>query len=137
MSINHLNNQLPKTSFLTTSIGMTLLELMFVVAIIGVMATLVFPSFKNQILSSRRGEGVTQLLQLKIQQEAYRLENISYASTAELSLPVSEYYKFSVSNESATKYKLTATAINSQKEDTKCLNFSIDQSMQKTPEECF
>ncbi|WP_289027952.1 type IV pilin protein [uncultured Paraglaciecola sp.] len=117
--------------------GMTLLELMFVVVIIGVMAIFAYPSFNNQILISRRGDGVTQLLQLKIQQEAFRLENISYASTTELSLPVSEYYKFSVSNESATAYTLTATAINGQVEDTQCINISIDQSMLKTPKECF
>lgn len=117
--------------------GMTLLELMFVVIIIGIMATFAYPSFKSQILISRRGDGVTQLLQLKIQQEAFRLENISYASTTELILPVSEYYKFSVSNESATEYTLTATAINGQVEDIQCINFSIDQSMLKTPKECF
>ncbi|MEO9945750.1 MAG: type IV pilin protein [Paraglaciecola sp.] len=117
--------------------GMTLLELMFVVVIIGIITTLAYPSFNTQILVSRRDVGITQLLQLKIQQEAFRLENISYASTAELVLPVSEYYKFSVSNESATEYTLTATAINGQVEDTQCINFSIDQSMLKTPNECF
>lgn len=117
--------------------GMTLIELMVVVIIIGVLATLVFPSFEQQILTSRRGDGITHLLRLKIQQEAFRLENISYAKTEQLSLPNSEYYDFSVTSVSATTYTITAKAIGSQTSDIKCLTMQIDQSLNKTPTNCF
>ena len=120
-----------------TQVGMTLVELMVVVIIIGVLATLVFPSFKQQILTARRGDGITHLLRLKIQQEAFRLENISYAKTVELSLPNSEYYAFTVTDVSATTYKITAKAIGSQTSDKNCLMMQIDQSLNKTPINCF
>jgi type IV pilus assembly protein PilE len=118
-------------------IGMTLIELMVAVAIIGVLATLIFPSFEQQILAVRRGDGITQLLRLKIKQEAFRIENISYAKTAQLSLPVSEYYAFNVTDVSATTYTMTAKAKGSQTSDKKCLVMQIDQSMNKTPAHCF
>ena len=118
-------------------LGMTLIELMVVVIIIGVLATLVFPSFEQQILNSRRGDGITHLLRLKIQQEAYRIENISYAKTEQLSLPDNEYYTFVVTDVSATTYTITAKAKGSQTSDDKCLAIHIDQSMNKTPAHCF
>tara|TARA_R110002167_G_scaffold115810_8_gene290400 strand:- start:48 stop:464 length:417 start_codon:yes stop_codon:yes gene_type:complete len=120
-----------------TQLGMTLLELMVVVIIIGVLATLIFPSFDQQILAARRGDGITQLLRLKIQQEAFRIENSSYAETAQLGLPVSEYYAFIVTNVSATTYTITAKAKGSQLDDVKCLTMQINQSLIKTPAHCF
>jgi type IV pilus assembly protein PilE len=118
-------------------LGMTLIELMMVIAIIGVLATLIFPSFEQQILTTRRGDGITHLLRLKIQQEAFRIENISYAKTAQLSLPVSDYYAFNVTDVSATTYKMTAKAKGSQRSDKKCLTMQIDQSLNKSPGHCF
>jgi type IV pilus assembly protein PilE len=117
--------------------GMTLIELMVVVIIIGVLATLIFPSFQQQILMARRGDGITQLLRLKIQQEAFRIENISYAKTEQLGLPTNEYYAFIVTDVSANTYTLTAKAKGSQTADKKCLVLQIDQSMNKTPAHCF
>lgn len=117
--------------------AMSLIELMLVVVILGILASLIFPSFKQQIMISRRGDGISQLLQLKIQQESFRIENNSYASSEQLTLPSSEYYTFSVSNESATTYSLKATAKGSQLEDKSCKVLSLDQSMNKTPIDCF
>ncbi|MFT6284018.1 MAG: type IV pilus assembly protein PilE [Arenicella sp.] len=117
--------------------GVTLIELMVVVIIIGLLATLIFPSFQQHILTARRGDGITQLLRLKIQQEAFRIENISYAKTKQLSLPTTEYYTFIVTDVSAKTYTVTANAKGSQMDDKKCLAMQIDQSMNKTPVHCF
>ncbi len=120
-----------------TELGMTLIEIMVVVVIIGVLAALTFPSFSEQILAARRGDGVTYLLRLKLQQEAFRIENISYAKTAQLSLPSSKYYIFTVTDVSATTFTITAKAKGSQTADKKCLAMEIDQSLSKTPFYCF
>ena len=118
-------------------LGVTLIELMVVVIITGVLATLIFPSFEKQISTSRRGDGISHLLRLKIQQEAFRIENISYAKTEELNLTTSKYYTFVVTNVSATTYTITAKAIGSQMSDKTCLTIQIDQSLNKTPAHCF
>lgn len=121
----------------SNKLGVTLLELMVVAIIVGILATLIFPSFQQQILKARRGDGITQLMRLKLQQEAFRLENISYATTAQLVLPSSEYYIFNVADVSSTTFTITAKAKGSQLSDSKCLSIKIDQSLQKTPAECF
>lgn len=116
---------------------MTLIELMVTVAIIGIIASIALPSFQDQIVSSRRGDGMTQLLQLQMQQESFRLENNSYATTAQLALPTNDYYNYTASNISATAYTLTATAKSSQTSDSNCTTLNLDQSMNKTPVACW
>jgi type IV pilus assembly protein PilE len=117
--------------------GMTLIELMVTVAIIGIIASIALPSFQDQIVSSRRGDGMTQLLQLQMQQESFRLENNSYATTAQLALPTNDYFTYTASNISATAYTLTATAKSSQTSDSNCTTLTLDQSMNKTPVACW
>jgi type IV pilus assembly protein PilE len=121
----------------SNKLGTTLIELMVVVVVMGILTILVMPSFSKQILATRRGDGVTHLLRLKLQQEAFRIENIGYAATLQLSLPTSEYYNFIVTDVSATTYTITAKAKGSQISDTTCLAMQIDQSSNKTPSHCF
>ena len=132
IKINHRDNK-----EFGNKLGMTLIELMVVVVIMGVLVTLTLPSFSHQILAARRSDGVTYLLRLKLQQEAFRIENISYAKTAQLSLPSSKYYIFTVTDVSATTFTITAKAKGSQTADKKCLAMEIDQSLSKTPFYCF
>lgn len=117
--------------------GITLIELMISVAIVGIIAMIAIPSFQSQIIDSRRGDAITQLLQLQMQQESFRLENNSYATTAQLGLPTSDYYTFTVSGTSATTYTLSATAKGSQTVDSSCSPLTLDQSMNKSPASCW
>jgi type IV pilus assembly protein PilE len=120
-----------------TTIGMTMLELMIVLAIVGILVVLVFPSYQQHILNSRRSDCVTQLLRIKMQQESFRLHDISYANASQLNLPPNNYYDFSIVNVSGTTYTLVAQAKGSQKDDTDCQTLALDQSMNKTPTLCW
>jgi type IV pilus assembly protein PilE len=130
-------NELDAQKSLRNNVGMTLLELMVVVSIIGILVIMVFPSYQQHILKSRRADCAIQLLRMKMQQESFRLHDVSYVTTSELSLPQNAYFDFSVVNVSATTYTLVAQAKGSQQEDSACQTLTIDQSMNKTPLICW
>lgn len=117
--------------------GWTLVELMITVAIVGIIGAIAVPSYMEHIRESRRMDAKNELMQLKMQQEAYRLENNSYASAAELGVAATEFYTFTVNNVSATTYTLVATAKGAQVKDTGCTTINLDQSMNKTPATCW
>lgn len=58
--------------------GMTLVELLIVMAVVGVLAALAYPSYANYVLKTRRTEGQVALLDAMQQQERYYSENNRY-----------------------------------------------------------
>jgi prepilin-type N-terminal cleavage/methylation domain-containing protein len=64
--------------------GFTLLELMIVVAVIGILAILAMPSFIEQIRKGKRAEAVRAIGDIQLRQERYRADNPSYATMDQL-----------------------------------------------------
>lgn len=60
--------------------GFTLIELIFAVVIIGILAALAIPRFSNTLEKSRTAEAVNILETLRNAQEVYKLENLAYAA---------------------------------------------------------
>jgi type IV pilus assembly protein PilE len=62
----------------TPNKGFTLIELMIVIAIIGILATVVMPSYRSFVLESQRTDTQGQLLQIIALQERFYVDNFRY-----------------------------------------------------------
>lgn len=61
--------------------GFTLIELMIVVAIVGILAAVVMPGYRNYVLESQRQDTMGKLLQVAQLQERFYLNNVTYTLT--------------------------------------------------------
>ena len=71
---------------LTNNKGFTLIELMIVVAIIGILAAIAIPNFMSYQCKAKASEAKSNLGNLMTAQEAYRAEYDMYSSSAGLML---------------------------------------------------
>jgi len=129
----------------TKTLGFTLIELLITVAIIGVLASVAYPSYTDFVLRSNRSEGQRELMRLANLQEQVFVDTRSYASNMKgLGMSTEEYttesgnYLISVAaGATATTFTLQAVAKKSQIKDTDCTTLKVDYLGAKTPKECW
>lgn len=119
--------------------GVTLLELMAVVVIVGILASIAVPSYRNYVMRAQRSEATAMLLRLAAAQEKFYLQNNSYTTALDntgLNLgAATEHGWYQVGVVAGTGgivngYTATLTAVSGQPQfkDTDCRSFTITES---------
>lgn len=120
--------------------GFSVIELMIVVAVVGILSAIAVPMYSTHVIKARRSEAITALLDSQRAYESYFLQKGTYVgANTSVTLPSTPNYTYSPSNITATTYKITATAnsTSSQANDTSCTPLSLDHLGNRSPAECW
>ena len=99
--------------------GFTLIELMIVVAIVGILAAVALPSYNESIRKGKRAEGRAALVDLLQQQERYLGQRGAYAAFTSGTGEGASFKVFSGDNPASAAYLLQAQACDAPNNDLK------------------
>ncbi len=120
--------------------GVTLMELMIVVVIIGILTAIAYPNYRQYAARAKRNEAKSELLQISTLQERFYLQNNTYTTdmtnlgypSASNNTSDSGSYNINVPTADANDYTAIATYNNSDAEAAICSSFMIDGRGTKT-----
>lgn len=108
--------------------GFTSLELLIAVAVAGVLSSIAYPSFVDQLTRARRVDALVAVSAAQLAEERWRANRTSYGSLADIGVPAvssAGHYTLQVVASSATGYQLLATARGTQARDATCRNLRL------------
>jgi type IV pilus assembly protein PilE len=134
------DRQRMQAKLMHTMRGITLIELMIVVVIIGIMAVVAYPNYRDFAARAKRNEAKAALLKIATNQERFYLQNNTYTcDMTRLGFPVantfvteSRTYTVDVTACNADNFAAQAVYNNADGESGKCGTFQINGRNVKT-----
>lgn len=125
--------------------GFSIIELLVVVAILGILAAIAIPAYTKYVTNARRADGKAALVDAAQRMERHFtnnhifgvIESGSYTGANIAAESESGYYALEVTAANATAFTIQATAQGKQASDTLCATMTINQLGQKTPSACW
>lgn len=138
----------------TKQSGFNLIELMIVIAIVGIIAAVGYPSYQDSIIKSKRQMGKTALVQVLGRQEQNFVNNKSYTTNlTNLGYPANGFYidnegdaqasaegaiyLIQLADPTATSFTLQAVPQGPQANDETCGTLSLTESGAQSPAGCW
>lgn len=123
--------------------GMTLIELLVAVVVIGILSAIAITSYRAQVVKSRRAAAATCLQEGVQAIERYYTQNMSYTGFTDAMLPGcdadpdEEFYTIRLNGTANAKnFSLIADPQGTQdSSDTTCGNLTINQAGDRAPED--
>ena len=128
--------------------GVTLIELMIVIVILGLIAGYAYPSYMRYVVDTKRTAATSILLQVADRQQQFFMDNKRFtndltnlgfvanplviADDGRPTAGADSTYSVALSNVTATTYTITAAPLNSQAaRDTECGSLTLNQALMK------
>ena len=112
------------------SAGMTLIEIVLVVGLLGLLLSIAMPSYQSYLLRGHRVEAIRLLLTAAACQERHRARTGAYDTTRCAGSSDNEFYRLIIEPEeqpSSSEFVLTAEPLERQQHDI-CGSLSLNQS---------
>ncbi|CEK11174.1 type IV pilin protein [Legionella hackeliae] len=116
--------------------GFTAIELLLVLAILGIFIGIAYPAYQSYLLHDRRYDGQVALLDLASQMEHFYAERLTYKTATigtgkstdikSTNLSSERWYVLTILSQTSDSFILHATPINAQKRDKECQTFTLD-----------
>ncbi|MBY3788213.1 type IV pilin protein [Photobacterium carnosum] len=121
--------------------GVTLIEMLIVVAVIGILTAIAYPSYQSHVLKGHRTQAMGDMIKIQLaleesytQNSAYDFDIVSSGSCSFCDTD-SERYTLAVTQQDPG-YLITAKMESLQKSD-ECEDLSLDQTSKGLPERCW
>lgn len=110
--------------------GFTLIELLITVAIVVILSAIAIPAYTSFVKKSARSDAMASLMELRLEQEKYRLMHPNYAVTLSSvhvdSATPNNKYDISIGAAGVASFSATATPKGTQADDS-CGTFAVNQ----------
>jgi type IV pilus assembly protein PilE len=117
-------------------VAFALIELIVVLTIICILASIAYPCYRNYIVAARRGNAALALINLAAGMEQYYTDNHTYHGASFKNLGInnnSDFYHLKIAAESGTAYLIEAIPVGVQaKADKKCGTLILNQLGEKS-----
>jgi type IV pilus assembly protein PilE len=113
--------------------GFTLVELMIVVAIIGILGSIAIPAYSDYVTRGKIAQAISELADARIKMEQFYQDNRTYspginAASLGIASGSKSYFTYALSSVGLTAYTITATGIG----NISTYSYTINQSNTKT-----
>lgn len=119
--------------------GFTLVEMMVTVAIVGILASIAWPSYQQSVMQGRRTDAIQSITYYRQALERCYSQNFTYLNAAATPCPAATganvastngYYAISFPTLNATQYTIQAAPQGTQVNDKQCQVMTVNQSGQ-------
>ena len=111
--------------------GFTMIELLIVVAIVGILMAVAYPAYRDYVYKTRRADAHLALLTASQEMERCRSQSFTYAScTLTSSTSPENYYDLTLTSANGS-FTITATAKGIQADDSECATLTYNHRGQQ------
>ena len=115
--------------------GLTLVEMLITLAVIGILGTLAYPSYQDHVMRARRSEAFSALSAVAQAQDRWRAKHTQYASSltdlgVQSTSSPGRYYQIELQSDASTRhthYMAIARAVGAQSADSRCAVLRMGQ----------